>query len=129
MSTVIDYVYDGQGRLSSINYPSGKQVVYGYDSAGRIASVSVDGYALVSNVAYHPFGAPKSWNWGNGRSSTRIFDSDGRMASHTFDSSTFGTVTRTVSYDVASRILQIDDGNPPVTTNTYAYDNLDRLIS
>ncbi len=122
-TTVINYAYDSQGRLSSIYYPSGKQVVYGYDSAGRIASVTVDGHALVSGVTYHPFGTPKSWNWGNGGTSVRTFDSDGRMATHTI-----GGVTRTVSYDPASRIYQIDDGTP-LTTNTYTYDTLDRLTS
>jgi RHS repeat-associated protein len=85
--------------------------------------VTVDGHALVSNVAYHPFGAPKSWNWGNGGTSVRAFDSDGRMTTHTL-----GSTTRTVSYDAASRIYQIDDGTP-LTTNTYTYDTLDRLTS
>jgi YD repeat-containing protein len=122
-TTVVDYAYDSQGRLSSIYYPSGKQMVYGYDSAGRISSVTVDGHALVSNVAYHPFGAPKSWNWGNGGTSVRTFDSDGRMATHKI-----GGTTRTVSYDSASCIYQIDDGTP-LTTNTYTYDTLDRLTS
>ena len=118
---VVTYGYDAAGRISTLTYPSGKIVTYGYDAAGRMSSVSLDGYALISNIAWQPFGPPKSWTWGDGSSSTRSFDSDGRMVTHTIA----GTV-RTVTYDLASRITQIADGTP-ATTSTYSFDALDRL--
>jgi YD repeat-containing protein len=54
----------------------------------------------------------------------RGIDQDGRIASYTLGAQSFA-----IGYDAASRITSISEtGNPP-NSNTYDYDNLDRLIS
>lgn len=134
------YQYDGFGRLAGMTYPfsdgstRGGSASYGFDGAGRIAQISTTYYdvsvgqmvtrVVVQNVQYHPFGGVKSFTFGNGQTYTRGFDQDGRIGSYTL-----GGVQYDVGYDPASRITSIaQNGNPP-NTNTYGYDNLDRLTS
>ena len=124
----LTYTYDAFGRLSSLNYPSGTTVTYSYDALGRIGQVSaatLNGQAQVvaSNITYQPFGGVKSYTLANGRIYTRGFDLDGRISSYTQGAQTFA-----IGYDAASRISFIADAANAANSNTYSYDNLDRLI-
>ncbi len=118
-SLTLSYGYDSFGRLQSLTYPSGKAVTYGYDAAGRINSIQIGSQTLLSSTAYHPFGAPATGIWGNGSARTQDFDLDGR-----FRSFNLGPVTITISHDNASRITSL---NRPGRTDSFFYDNLDRL--
>ena len=126
---VTAYQYDSAGRLSGMTYPSGRTVAYTFDALGRISQVSStppggSAQMIANNVAYQPFGGVNGYLLGNGQSATRGFDQDGRIASYNL-----GATTYALGYDAASRILFINDtGNPP-NSNTYGYDNLDRLTS
>ena len=113
--------YDAAGRLSTQTYPSGLQISYGYDAQGRIASLNLNGHPLLSNIAYRPFGAPKSWLWSNGQSYTRSFDADGRLSAYPI-----GSDTRVLSYDLASRITGFGQTNS-VYNRSFSYDPEDRL--
>ncbi|MDP3222486.1 MAG: RHS repeat-associated core domain-containing protein, partial [Rubrivivax sp.] len=119
----LGYQYDSFGRLSQMTYPSGTQVSTTYGADGRPVDIRVNGNLLLSNIAYQPFGEPKSWVWGNNQAYTRSFDTDGRLKTHRV-----GSDTRTLTYDAASRITQTTDTNP-VYNRTYDYDALDRLVS
>jgi len=95
---------------------------------GRISQVNTtpppsSGGPIASNIAYHPFGGVKSYTLGNGQTYTRGYDLDGRIASYNL-----GTQTFALGYDAASRISFITDTANAANTNTYSYDNLDRLI-
>ena len=123
------YRYDGFGRMDRITYPSGRTVDFSFDSLGRVSQVSTtrpgdQAQAVVSGIAYHPFGGVKSYTLGNGRSYTRGIDQDGRIASYTL-----GTQSFAIGYDAASRIEFISEVGNPGNSNTYGYDNLDRLTS
>ncbi len=54
------YGYDAQGRVQTLDYPSGSRVTYRYDAAGQIDQVdfSINGQSqtLASGVRYAPFG-------------------------------------------------------------------------
>jgi len=65
----------------------------------------------------------KSYTLGNGQSYTRSYDLDGRIASYSLGSQFFA-----LGYDEASRITFINDTGNTQNSNTYSYDNLDRLI-
>jgi YD repeat-containing protein len=52
----VAYGYARGGKVNRITYPSGRVVTYGYDSAGRLVSVSVDGASLLNGATYEPFG-------------------------------------------------------------------------
>jgi YD repeat-containing protein len=124
---VVGYRYDSAGRLDQLTYPSGRTVNYTFDSLGRVNAITTtkpgeQAQSVVTNVAYHPFGGVKGYTLGNGQTYTRGIDLDGRIASYTLGNQSFA-----IGYDAASRISFISDvGNPP-NTNTYGYDELDRL--
>jgi YD repeat-containing protein len=126
---VLAYAYDGFGRLSGLTYPSGRTVAYGFDGVGRVSQVTTtksgdQPQTVVSGVTYHPFGGVKGYTLGNGQAYTRGIDLDGRIASYTL-----GTQSFAIGYDAASRISFISDIGVPANTNTYGYDNLDRITS
>jgi YD repeat-containing protein len=128
---VLAYGYDGSGRLAGVTYPSGRTVAYSFDALGRISQVSSTApsssggttQVLASSVAYQAFGGVKSYTLGNGETYTRGYDLDGRIASYNLGAQNFA-----IGYDAASRISFITDAANAANTNTYGYDNLDRLI-
>jgi YD repeat-containing protein len=124
----VAYSYDASGRLSGMTYPSGRTLSYVHDALGRVGAIntSFGGQTrpLVASVAYHPFGGVKSYTLGNGQTYTRGIDLDGRIGSYTLGAQSFA-----IGYDAASRISFISDVGTPANTNTYGYDNLDRLTS
>ncbi|MBU3736517.1 MAG: RHS repeat protein, partial [Methylobacterium sp.] len=125
------WVHDALNRLSAITYPSGRKLVYSYDSAGRVSRIdTVQGsttQTLVRNVQYQPFGGLKGYSYGNSGSYTRHYDQDGRVTH-----ATLGNVTRSLGYDAAGRITASADypaatPNTPTNVQIYGYDRLDRL--
>jgi YD repeat-containing protein len=125
---VVGYSYDTNGRLAGLTYPSGRTLTYTPDTVGRVAAISTtfNGQTqdVVSSVVYHPFGGVKGYTLGNAQAYTRSYDQDGRISTYTLGAKGFG-----LGYDAASRIEFISElGNPP-NSNTYGYDNLDRLTS
>jgi YD repeat-containing protein len=118
------------GRLTAMTYPSGRVMAYTYDSAGRITQISTTAPAaqggqtqvLVAGVTYQPFGGVRTLTLGNNRVVTRPYDQDGRMASYTLGGTAFSLV-----YDAADRITGILDTSNAANSNSYGYDNLDRL--
>jgi len=126
---VLAYRYDSSGRLDQLTYPSGRLVSYTFDALGRVGGITTtkpgdQPQTLVSGVTYHPFGGVKGYTLGNGQTYTRGIDLDGRIASYTLGAQVFA-----IGYDPASRISFISDVGAPANTNTYGYDNLDRLTS
>lgn len=118
------YAYDSGGRLASVTYPSGNQLNYFYDAAGRVSHIGAGAQPLVTNITYSPFGGATGWTTGDGATYGRSYDQDGRVA---FFSLSLGaaTYTRTLTYDAASRITGMT--GPGATTKSLAYDALDRL--
>jgi RHS repeat-associated protein len=113
------------GRLASMTYPGGKVLTLGYDTAGRVTSLTVGSAIIANNIAYFPFGPPSGWTWGNSQVVTRTFDLDGRLTSFPLTT----TDSRQVIYDDASRITQIKHPTNAALIQTMAYDKLDRLTS
>ncbi|MBX3588702.1 MAG: hypothetical protein KF796_18885 [Ramlibacter sp.] len=102
------YSYQG-GELASIEYPSGLKLFYQRSAAGQIIGMSTQlpggtvkkpkpVVPFVSNLTHTALGQPKAWNWANGDSAARSFDSDGRMTGNEFAS---------YGYDAASRITSL----------------------
>ncbi|HZP93721.1 MAG TPA: DUF5675 family protein, partial [Burkholderiales bacterium] len=122
------YGYDSAGRLTAVTYPSGTQLTYTYDGAGRVAQIdaTAGGSAqnLVAAVAWQPFGGAKSWVFGNGESYSRTLDLDGRVSGFTL-----AGASQTLSFDAASRITASSYFPIPAQSLSYGYDSLDRLTS
>jgi len=65
--------------------------------------------ALLSQIAYQPFGPAASWLQGNGASYSRTFDQDGRVSGLALPPSNAIALT----YDAASRITGIAETGLP----------------
>ncbi len=115
----VTYSYDSAGRLKSQTTPAGLLIAYGYNANGQINSISVNGKTVLSNLLYQPFGAPKSWKWGNGSSYARSFDTDGRLSDYPV-----ANLVRHLTYDAAGRITGYTTGN---AIRSFQYDGADRL--
>jgi YD repeat-containing protein len=125
---VLGYSYDSFGRLSGLTYPSGRTIAYTFDALGRISQVTTTpaggaAQVVASSIAYRPFGGVASYTLGNGQTYTRGFDLDGRIASYSLGVQTFA-----IGYDAASRLTFINEVGNAANSNTYSYDNLDRLV-
>jgi RHS repeat-associated protein len=98
------------GRLMSTTYPSGMKIGYGYDAAGQVKRLTVNGNLLLSNITHFPFGPVRRWVWatGSGAINARTFDQDGRLKSFPLD----GTgLRRTLGRDLGGLIRTITDAN------------------
>ena len=81
------------------------------------------GRDMRAGVTYEPFGAAKNWTWGNSTTSSRTFDTDGKVTQ------IVSAATKNYGYDDAFRITGITDAGTPANSYTYGYDLLDRLTS
>ena len=120
VTLALTHAYDAQGRLVQLTYPSGKVVELGYDVAGKLNSLQVDGQPLVSQATYQPFGPVSGWTWGNGIAYQRSFDLNGNLIQFPL-----GSVAHTNTVDAANRITATSGA----ASRTYGYDGLDRLVS
>ncbi len=68
-SYTISYSYNLGGELTNVIDPSGAQVSYNYDSAGKLTSMPASGYPgvtnFLSNLQYRAFGGMKHATYGN----------------------------------------------------------------
>ncbi|QGX39346.1 RHS repeat-associated core domain-containing protein [Permianibacter aggregans] len=115
------YRYDQYGRLESITYPSGRDLSFSYQN-GQLQQLNVDGSARVKNIAYQPFSAVKSWQWGDNSDYQRTFNLDGQLQSFPL-----GADVVTLSYDRAGRISAQTHAHTASRNQSYYYDLLDRV--
>lgn len=118
----VGYGYSS-GNLTTLTTPSGQTVTYGYNGNHQVTSVAVNGTTVLNSVTYEPLGPVSGWAWGNSTTTTRIYDTDGKI------SQIVSAGTKTYSYDDAFRITGLTDTSPGAASWTYGYDALDRLTS
>lgn len=56
LTSTIGYTYDATGFLTSLNYPSGRVVGYGFDALGRVNSITNNGVPLVNVIKFDDWG-------------------------------------------------------------------------
>jgi RHS repeat-associated protein len=129
------YVYDLADRVTQMTYPSGRQVLYTYDTKGRATQVRTRATStatlvtLISAMTYEPFGPLKQATLGNTLSMTNSWGNDARLASKRLYV-TSGGVNRsllTYAYDNDDNITSITDGVDATRSLSFAYDAVDRL--
>ena len=128
------YTYTLADRIATITYPSGAIVTYTRNTLGQIANISYQANAtanaqfLVGTTTYLPFGPINQLTFGNGRTLTKIYDSD--YAIDKVLSSSASGLTLDASVDVLGNLINASStvgANPP--TQTYQYDPLYRLTT
>ncbi|UCV03882.1 RHS domain-containing protein [Dechloromonas denitrificans] len=116
------YTYDAANRLASLVAPSGTTLTYARDAAGRIERLTAN---LAGNelpllaVTLDALGQATSQVFADGRSETRRYGPDGRLAEIA------GTTPRTLDYDLNGNLV---GATSPAGPTAYAYDPLDRVV-
>ncbi|MDM5178737.1 type IV secretion protein Rhs, partial [Massilia sp. DJPM01] len=141
---VTSYTYGSEGsavgHATSMTYPSGNRVDVTYDSNGKPSALSLTRpnaarTTILSDIMYQPFGAARSWLWGNHSAGSpnkyeRRFDLENRLVSYPLGHPAAGGALRTLSYDAAGRIVSSTHkgGTPGKLDQRYYYDGRDRLV-
>jgi YD repeat-containing protein len=121
-------LYDDNGNLATLTYPSGRTVIYAYDLTDRVSSVSTtpsggSQQAVATSVLHKPMGGVKSFTYGNGLARTVGFDLQYQVQgvqSGTVQNLTYGR-------DKNGNVTTITDNLVPSNNKTLTYDPLDRL--
>jgi len=125
------YAYDQANRIISITYPSGATVNYSRDGMGRITAVTAkpnggSSTSVVSGIAYQPFGAYTALTFGNSVVEARGFDQDYRLTGIT-DTASSNIQELTYAYYPTNNVQTITDGVNSGSSQSFNYDNLQRL--
>src|SRR5260370_27122325 len=103
------------GNLTTLTTPSGQVVFYGYNANHQVTSVAVNGTTVLNGVTYEPLGPVSGWTWGNGTTTVRTYDTDGKI------SQLVSAGTKTYGYDDAFRITGISDTSSGAANWAYGY--------
>lgn len=131
------YVYDKQGRVTGISYPSGVSVGYGY-TGGRLGAMTATVGGTTSVVAdsmtYLPYGPMTGWNYGNGLSRHYYYDQnyvagDLRMTGITTMDGGATMQSLLMQYDSNNRISNITNYMDTSQSQSLGYDWAGRLTS
>ena len=123
-----NYTYDGAGLLASIEYPSGRKVVYQRNVAGEVIGITlnngVNSRTLVSDLVRKPFGPVTDLTHGNGLWEERQYDMNYQLESV----QVAGAMHRSYLYTANSNVDSITDLMDSGYSQTFNYDKLSRLI-
>lgn len=131
------YVYDKQGRVTGISYPSGVSVGYGY-TAGKLGAMTATVGGTTSVVAdsmtYLPYGPMTGWSYGNGLTRHYYYDQnyvagDLRLTGITTMDGGSTLQSLLMQYDANNRINSITNYADPTQSQTFGYDWTGRLTS
>ncbi len=133
---VVNTGYDAAGHVTSLTYPSGRVVNFGWAN-GRPHSISVTNGStttpLLDQIAMSPFGPVQSWVWKLGTTSKtheRVYDTNGRLVRHPL-----GALVRDITYDDADRISRYTHYTAATAAaataydQSFVYDELSRLTT
>ncbi len=134
-SYTVAYQYNLDGKITSLTYPSTRVVQPGYDTIGRLSSLSTGSTSLASGLTYDPSSRLTGFTYGNGITASFGFSPD-RMQSQSLAYVKSGT---TLFGQTAIGYSQNGGNNGEITSVTdsvdsgrsaaYSYDALDRLSS
>lgn len=123
----VTWSYDAAGRMTAMQYPNGLSVGFGYDSSGRLSSITSNLGAspiLANGFLYQPATDTRyAWRFGSGLPRLVTRDADGRitrLAGGALHDLTYG-------HDNTNVIRSITDGVVPGLTAGFVYDVNDRL--
>jgi RHS repeat-associated protein len=125
LTSTVALSYNTAGQVITLTTPSGQVLGYTYLN-NRIASITVNGSALLSNAETDPFGPTSAWQWGNGLKTYRDHDLDGRVVTWEFRNGV-SVLRNDLAFDLASRVTTITDPANATLTQAYQYDALDRI--
>jgi len=120
---VLDYVFNNNGQLSNLIYPSGSNIAYAPDALGQPTKVGT--YA--TSTTYHANGGINSFSYGNGVAHTSTQKTSG-LPNTAYDKkgSTYA-LNQAFTYDANNNLIFWDDKYSNSHDFQATYDGLDRL--
>jgi RHS repeat-associated protein len=119
------YTYDGAGRRKTMVEAHGA-TTYNYDTAGRLTSL-VNAYGQTTTFAYDNANRMTKQTYSPGQYTETTYNSRGWVATVNTKKSDHTILgSETYTYDVGGNLTQKVSGS---TTTTYAYDDIDQLIT
>jgi len=128
-TTFTQYAYDPNGNLAGITYPSGRSLAFTINTSDQVtaASALVNGAstAVVSSIAYEPFGPHTAMTFGNGLADARSYDTRHRLGTWTLGS----LISKTTTWQDDDTITGITDNLNSANNRTFGYDEIHRLTT
>ena len=129
----MEYEYDMLGRMTLMRYPNGEEEVkFSYDQSGRLQSMygSYYNWDFIQDIQYNPNGQINSVEYGNGIKDLYEYDDAYRVSViKTVDWYTDPLMELGYSYDNVGNVTAIENSIHPDRSQSFNYDNLDRLVS
>lgn len=145
----VTYIWGDSGsaldKLTAITYPSGNRVNYAYDATGTVSGITVNkvntngvGFAataspILSAITLTPAGEVAGWTWASGKTQSRTYDLYDQPKTYQLGDPTGTGIsagsTRTINYDGAGRIMAYSHASNAALNQSFAYDDLTRLVS
>jgi RHS repeat-associated protein len=136
ISRSVRYGHDPAGRLSTITYPSGRQLRISYrdgqfDALSLAAKSDTAAVPIISQIEWEPFGPVRSWQWhlaSGMQLNEKVYDPWGRIVRYRL-----GDAVRDVTYDAADRIAgythydAASGARRAELDQSFSHDELDRL--
>lgn len=125
----IAYGYNDNSELTSITYPSGREISYVRNTVGQVVSITstYDGVSTIlsNDISYLPYGPVTSMALGNGQNISNNYDQLYRLTN-----SVAGTFfNRDYSYYANSSVHLITDNIDSSASQSFMYDDLNRLTN
>ncbi len=117
------YAYNTAGRLRSITYPGGRAIQEFYDTRNRLSRITEGSETLVT-MHYDPNNRLQERSYSNG-TTTQFTYNDAGLLTRIIDAPAISDVS--MEYDKNGNMLYRKDNLYPNRSETYAYDNLQRL--
>jgi len=132
---VVSYVYDANGKVIQITYPSGDVVNVTRSTDGLVKKVTEtpSGGAqenIAVDVTYEPFGPLASLTYGNGLNLTRSYDKDYRLKETTVAPTSGAAVLDLgFSWRLDDRVLGVSDNAGTGRGASFAYATTGRVVT
>jgi len=135
VSYPITYGYNYSDEITSIGYPSGRQVLQSFDGIGRRSSIQFNGAAVLSGFTYNIAQQVTAFSFGNGVAASLSFTPT-RLQLATLAYTKSGVSLPSLAYGYAQpnggnngEVTQVTDNTSSGRSVTYTYDLLDRLAT
>jgi len=127
----VTYGYDDDGARTSLTYPSGSTVLVSYDA--RHEAINVADSQVSATYAFDPNGNRISKALGNNTIVTYAYDDANRLSEINHQKAGASFVRFGYDYNAVNNRVSLSTGSNgaslPGQTETYAYDEIDQLLS
>ncbi|MBU4487936.1 MAG: VCBS repeat-containing protein [Candidatus Omnitrophica bacterium] len=125
----VERTYDSIDRLKTVKYPDGEVLIYAYNKAGGVQTISSATHTYVTNVNYNENGQMTRVDYGNGTYTEYSYNSETLRLENLITQAPSGNIQNlTYGFDNVGNVLSITDTSSTGTnTQSFEYDDLSRL--